>query len=147
MALIIGSLFLAGTTAFADNYNQIFMTDANGSTTPKTNFGWNETPWLYVKLSEIAESITSAWWTDPNGNKYKIFDAFSTDDIWLSPLNWSTIKKLGEWTITAVSHLDSGTVNQGRLSFTVTPEPVSSLLFILGGGALAGTKLMRSRKK
>jgi len=159
--MIIAVLFvmLAFTTpASADitDFLAIFTTDSYGSTTPKTSFGWNETPWLYVKLTSAALNVTSSWWLNPSLNPLaSVIESGARDEFWLTPVDqygnsiWDSIKALGTWTINAEAHFATIPMdkNTGSTIFTVTPEPVSSALFLIGGAALAGSKLYRSNRK
>lgn len=123
-----------------------YTTDAEGSATAKSNFGWNEKPWLYVKLSENAKHLTSTWWNAPNGGS---FDASignsSATTHWLSLSNWASVKTIGTWTAYGNAFYNTGVISNASTNFSVTPEPISSGLFLLGGATLA-LRIHRKRK-
>jgi hypothetical protein len=70
----------------------------------------------------------------------------SDPDTWLSLDDWDDVKKLGEWNVNAAyfyPNRDSGT---GKTDFTVTPEPISTILFCAGGITLVGRYHWKRRK-
>jgi hypothetical protein len=156
--LIIAVLAIAttwfGANAFASvqpSFEQIYMTDAAGSHTPKAgtipSFGWAETPYLYVKLGMggLSNVIFSLFYQDPQNSTQATPAMQSGDEYWFSPANWNNtgVKNLGAWKADLGAHYPGGYLYDSQ-SFTVTPEPVSSALFLLGGGALA---LYRYKRK
>lgn len=143
------------TNVFA-GFDKIYMTDAYGSYTEKTSFNWNETPWLYVKLPLQKLNATSAFWEGPLGSYYftnsmgfgqkRWFSLDSGIDSNGNPVAWGDVKKLGAWNINAGYFYAGGGSGEGTTSFTVTPEPVSSILFIAGGAVLAGRRYLKRKK-
>ena len=149
-----------------------YTTDSEFSVTPKVSFALNEQPWLYIHIPGQFDGMTdwrpivnSAWFYLPDGfftlsslraTKGDTGATNTVRDFWLTPGNWNDIKAPGIWGILGnYIYLTPpyGSVNKqfGSSSTffsvtTVTPEPVSSSLFLFGVGALAVKKL-RSKKK
>jgi hypothetical protein len=152
-AALILSAF-ASNPAFAawDRFEAIYMTDNATSTTPKLNqtFGWNETPYLYVKLRGGADNLATYWWTIGDWpNNIQVVQGHSDDEFYVNIANWHTpgIKKSGKWQVyTAGFYNDGSMYQESSAFFTVTPEPVSAALFLLGGVALAGRNYFFSKK-
>lgn len=143
-------LFLS-SQAQAGFFEKFYTVSSSGSTIEKSDFRYdNETPFLYVKLSDPGLSFKAAWWNDPSSDSYFTSEGPSANqETWLSLSNWDSVKEHGLWTIngsflSAGAPLDSGTASY---QFTVSPEPVSSALFIIGGLALGGRKFYNSRKR
>lgn len=170
--VLISSLFLSlifVTAAFAlpiDFDYQIYTVGDKFETTEKSVFGWDEKPWLYIKLPDIGYEFdkTKSFWWDPKGvndvshkNKSNIIKREDSDnEMWLSfkDITWfNKLREVGEWEIKANSklffpsnpYIDNITIN-GLARCTVNPEPVSSVLFLLGGGALAIAGRFRRKK-
>lgn len=159
------SLFiLANTQAFASNAQLElgpYMT-LEGSTTQKTNnvFGWNEKPFVFAQWgAEVLNqkhslNIGSLWkygtqveavdFARINLKKNPVEDSLA---FWDGVSDWDKHKKIGEWTVYYGWFNLCGAAGVKRLTFTVTPEPVSCMLFLLGGSALAAGKYIKSRKR
>ncbi len=158
--LLFMLLLLLGTRlAFASDFLSIYTVDADHSTTPKSDFKLDETPWLYLKLPEpmmsdpVLISFKVLFWLDQDPSVSDM-EKFSTSDtslreFWVTPSNWENIKQAGDWTVLAgftysyASGCDPDG-GQGETTFT-TPEPISASLFLLGGSAL-GLIAFRKRK-
>jgi hypothetical protein len=130
------------------------MTDAYGSTTPKTIFDWHEIPWLYLRLPESGFNFTRARWKSPSptGNRYLTGSIGYDQDIWLTLGNhWYEVRELGEWDIRArfIQHEPGSRpiFGRGATHFTVVPEPVSSILLVVGGAVLVGRHYWKKRKQ
>jgi YHS domain-containing protein len=128
------------------------MTDAAGSHTPKAgtipSFGWAETPYLYVKLGMggLTGYSSSFFWQIPQTGKQAAVISQSGNEYWFSPVEWNQgFKKTGTWNADINVFYAGGSL-YGSKTFTVTPEPVSTALFLLGGAALAGKKYFFSNK-
>jgi hypothetical protein len=129
-------------------YSKIWTVGSNGSADPKTVFYWNETPWLYLELPVEGLNFTGSWWEDPESNFYFADNGVSEAiEIWISLESWGVDKKPGDWNIDAFTSYASGSVVVGQASFTVVPEPASTILFLSGVGTLVVTRFWRSRKR
>ena len=151
---VVVFLFLAtaGTnSAVADLYMDLYMTDSFGSTTSQTVFDWDDTPWLYLQFPEGGWNATVSWWEDTDSNYYFTGSTPSTEqDIWLSINNWDSIKRIGLWEVNAVffhANRSRPTFGFDSTSFTVNPEPISSILFVSGGATLAFRHYRKKKKK
>lgn len=147
VGVILFSIIVITNTTFAD-FEEIYMTDDDGSFIKKNNFGWNEQPWLYLLLPKAGLSTVNSWWEDPNKEYHLVTAVIEEydDEIWLNLANWNTIKKLGEWNVRASYFYATGEIGAGSTRFTVTPEPISSVLFLIGGAALVTRRYYRTRR-
>jgi len=148
LAVVLFSIFALVNSAFAD-FEKIYTVGSEGSTTPKDSFDWDEQPWLYLELPSSNWNVTGSWWKDPDGTPYFTGSLPTTSDkIWLSLDNWFTVREVGQWNVSAVYFYANpeDPVGGGFAKFTVTPEPVSSILFLVGGASLAATRLRRRKK-
>ena len=157
----VSALFVALSTspAFAApnvNFVNLYTVSAAGSQIANSVFGFNQTPYLYLEVLDAGISSHATIFSDwkfsstildsenaVGGNNVKKF--------WLSPLNWNSIKQVGQWDVDASYRVNVTSNNQlmrfgsGTAKFTVTPEPVSASLFILGAGALAARGLRKKK--
>jgi len=164
--LFIFSLFL--TSASADNFSKIYMVSDLGNTTQKTDdyiLGGKQ-PWFYIQFSDsvtpatvVGNSNTTATWAwddNPSGNTYLKFYNSTLNGAWGNLGNWNSDARLGNWSIQITTPLNANP-GSGVLSGTyvgntqfkvsnVVPEPVSCILFLLGGGALAGVRKLRRKQ-
>src|SRR3989338_5646677 len=130
-------------------FEEIYTVDNNGSTTLQNVYSMSQTPWLYLALPNQGFHFDVAIWTDPNNVlAAQTFGPSTSSQVWFSPFNWNSIKQPGVWTI-AASYLypfPTPSSGNGVTSLTVTPEPVSSGLFLLGGAALAAAGIRKKLK-
>jgi hypothetical protein len=162
------TLILSVSPAGADappDFIDIYTVDADGSTAAKSSYDISQTPWLYLHIPGQYNAgtdwtpIVGANWSlnsDPNHFSITMKSGVKTTDreFWLTPLNWNSIKSLGDWSIYAgyvyfnstftPQQTSSGIQNGATL--TITPEPISMALFGLGAGVL-GLAGFRRRKK
>ncbi len=154
-------LFIAmASSAFAGidrNGVTMFMTDNNSAipTSSQTTFALSETPYLFIgfpsSFSNLWKSDASLW-KNPDGLiKGFTVSPFANTNNWYTISNWDRVKTTGLWKVDA-GYLGVGFFNVKSggeaLNFKVVPEPFSSALFLLGGGALAlGAYRRRSTKK
>lgn len=155
LVLILAVLFMA----FAGNacangtsggFDEIYMTDHYGGTDERSTFGWDDKPWLYLKLPAAGVAETNSTWTDPLGADSLTDENVSgLIEVWLGFDNWNEIRRAGLWHVNATYDFlyTSDPSGSGACTFTVTPEPVSSVLFLLGAGVLGAGLKKRSGKK
>lgn len=158
IALIFFATLMTGN-AFAA-FQSIYMTNAFGSYTQQTEFSWDETPWVYLQMPNAGLNSTAVFWNSPdttvyfNRSKMGIgqeywFSLDSGVDSLGNSVSWADIRETGEWDINA-SYVYAGrrmNSGEGSTSFTVTPEPVSSVLFIAGSAVLAGRRYWNKTQK
>ncbi len=131
-------------------------------------FAFDEKPWLHLVIPDDVDFTwdltTSAWTAEGSGvpnftipildsfvrdTKNSIYVSFN-DNRWFGLNGWQEIRKTGDWDINAWSVVFDGFRIAGKFngdaSFTVTPEPVSAVLFWLGGGLLAAQVVRKKRK-
>jgi len=154
LTLSVALLFtvLASSNACAD-FSQFKMVGSAGSTVEKTTFDWNETPYLYVKLPRIGvyADINTDWLSPDTSifesNKSVVLPGIlDSKSQWISLEDWNDVKQIGTWTVSGTyGYLLPCASGSGTASFVVTPEPVSLLLYGLGGLPIAA-HLIRRRK-
>jgi hypothetical protein len=157
--------------AFAQSFSTA-KRNSDQSWTDTSTFNHTEKPWLHFSYKGFFnKDITLASWNYPapgssyymdnflvdNAEYLKFVDDSGETNLYLAfdDATWSNIIKPGEWDISAASILVNKQNEWGwpayqayyknNLKFTVTPEPASCLLFLLGGGAVVGAR--RFRKK
>lgn len=153
----------AGQNAFAD-FTQYTIVGAIGDkeTNEKLVFGFNETPYLYMKLPDTGNVFTGSFWRDPDasisyvstkntGPEASHISASGSGlisglDRWITLSNWDTVKKVGEWEVNSNYFHTNGSTGFSTASFTVTPEPIAMVLFVIGGLPIAAS-LYRNRNK
>jgi hypothetical protein len=106
----------------------------------------------------------STWWSpDPDADTIRGDSASGKGtDVWLTSGNWFTgaIGKdnnkvfgdgaTGIWQVDGESNTKIGNKRvkeMGSVYFHVAPEPISAILFLLGGAGLVTRKLVSNRKK
>jgi hypothetical protein len=152
-ALVTNNAFASMPPPSYVSFDEMHMTSLNGTYDTRTTYDLNETPWLYLKLpaeTESSHNVTGSWWNDPDNEVYFLSNdsgqPTSDQEIWLS-LNWNSVKKVGQWDVNAFYSAANGTYGSGDTHFTVTPEPVSYLLFITGGAILTLKRCLKRRKR
>ncbi len=152
--LMFGFVFLfvlsAGSVAEASYFEEIYMTNMDGGTTPVDVFDWHEQPWLFVRVPESDPSdqlrVDWSWWHSPDSDITQSFDTTTDTVAWLTLDDWDSAKRAGDWQVNAAYFYTGGERGGGSTSFTVTPEPVSSVLFLLGGLSLFGFEYKKRKK-
>jgi hypothetical protein len=143
-----------------------FYTTDKDSSIPKVEFGWDEQPYSYLFIDRdsfdtIPEVLDIKWqWFYVDDLYYEEHYFYfpwneSTDEegnfrIWESPQYWLSMREFGDWSARVVWRAEiegNWTGYRWRsFDFTVTPEPVSSILFITGGAILIGRRYLRRKK-
>lgn len=122
--------------AHAVGFVELFPVNSPVSTTPQYEFDQGETPYIYMKLSipDSAIAATISGWNDPDGLGYSSdVEVNANTERWAFLSNWSNVEKAGPWTIHA-NYFDSFNNNVvASTNFTVTPEPATMSLLLLGG--------------
>ena len=155
--IILLMTMLMSNNIFAQGFSVISV-GGNNSIVEKSGFGWYETPWLYTSLPENGKHGTTALWKSPDNNYYLTSFTGDKGKEWFSLDNgnavglsagWDSIKEAGEWNV-SVAYMqftqNGPSTMSGATSFTVTPEPVSSILFLAGGGTLAFRRFWGKKK-
>lgn len=137
--LAVIALFSINAAAYAD-YDDFRITGAL-STDTQTEFGQSEIPWLWVDLNGALG--IRGWWAElpVSGDINDIAQlANGATTIWapLTNWGWTTPAETGDYGVRLKGY--------GNRFFTVTPEPISSALFLFGGAAL-GIRAYRKRSK
>lgn len=138
------------------SFDEIKMVDSYSSTTEQNMFGLDETPWLYLKLPEskftgpLADlNLTFSFFQGPENTKYFTSGGLSLKrENWLSLSSWDSIPnsaKVGDWDVYA-NFVGFAGIGAGTTKFTVTPEPISMILFLFGGMPLVAS-LYRKKKQ
>lgn len=156
-ALMLSTLTGRASAAFFDEFK---MVGSNTSKVLQSSFNLAETPYLYYKLSpNTVGSKVFSFWLSPLSNTSLATEITSiAPDIdapfdpvsqgWVSLANWGSIpdsEKIGNWNITGYLKTGSIYADCVTTSFTVTPEPMSMILYGIGGLPIAAT-LFRRRK-
>ena len=133
-----------------------YMTFASPDTTPQTTFGWNETPFVYLELSGINPGRTlnlqNIWKYGGSVEDTQTFTSTGSSlTDWRGLSNWLGTglgsRKAGDWTVeTTWGYNGSKYTTTAKNAFSVTPEPVSLVLFGLGAGVLGLSRLRRKKK-
>lgn len=122
--------------AHAVGFVELFPVNSPVSTTPQYEFDQNETPYIYMKLAipDSAIAATISGWNDPDGQGYfSGVEVNANTERWAFLSNWSNVEKAGPWTIHA-NYFDSFNNNVvASTNFTVTPEPATMGLLLMGG--------------
>jgi hypothetical protein len=155
---------LALAESYGDNGFFMQMTNSNGGTNTVYDFGRNELPYLHLHMPGSANQVDySTWWSPvPDADPIKGDSANSTsNDVWLTSGNWFTgaigqdnNKVFGDgatgiWGVDGESNTKIAGNNvkeMGSVSFRVAPEPISAVLFLLGGAGLVTRKLTIRKK-
>ncbi len=136
-ALVAALVLGASVVAHADSLS-VNPVDADGSTTIKNIFSFDETPYIHLHLPGVGLNFAGSFWNSPTNLNHFASHGPSTDqDIWFSLTNWNTVREQGNWGVIANFFSSQGLSGSDQTSFTVTPEPLSAALFVVGGLTLA----------
>lgn len=129
-----------------EDFEEIYMTDDIGSFEEKSFYEWDETPYLYLRLPEGGPNYAGTWWEDPYSNYYFTGGTGFGQDIWFSLDTWTDVQEKGMWNINAFYMVAGGPIGTGTTDFTV-PEPMTLILFTLGGGGILASKFLLRKKR
>ncbi|GBD97597.1 MAG TPA: PEP-CTERM sorting domain-containing protein [Nitrospirae bacterium] len=157
LGVVVFLLAVSANGVFAGDLSIVnfYTVGSDGSTDMVDTFGWDETPWIYYEISagDPGNNYTvEATWTDPDGSASDSETSFNADNsgptqVWQSLAEWDSKKSLGDWTVDGTYFRSDEPQNAvyASTSFTVTPEPVSSILFLVGGATLGFRRLRKNR--
>jgi hypothetical protein len=154
LIIIFISLVVFTGSASAD---LAYMTVGDGDTTAQpgtpATYNWEQSPWLYFTSPSNILTYSISWWNAAGSpvitNTYEF--TTGTSSIWHGFdefADWAAIRKAGDWTVKAdYSYYGGGPGTTGNINFRINavPEPISSALFLLGGGAIAVLKLRKKK--
>ncbi|MFA6610197.1 MAG: PEP-CTERM sorting domain-containing protein [Candidatus Omnitrophota bacterium] len=149
--LLISLSFISAS--FAEDDFFIRMVTGNNQTTAQTDatYGWTQEPWLYISLPSPVFSYTITWW-NLSGTPTWISNLTTNDqgktELWSNVADWFNepgSRHTGLWNVKAIYTAD-GQAYSKETTFTVTPEPISSALFLLGGVGLTAWQIRRKKK-
>ncbi|MHA1558848.1 MAG: PEP-CTERM sorting domain-containing protein [Alphaproteobacteria bacterium] len=131
---------LAGTA-----FPSIYMSKSVGGAA-ETTFGLNDTPYLHLELPgmEGDSAFTGSFWNFKGFDSEFVGELSTSKTRWLSLDNWSSVVKEGNWAVSANYFYPNGATASQTIGFTVTPEPMAMVLFLVGGLPL-GFNLLRKR--
>lgn len=158
-AVAVLGLALAGAIVFAPAakadlpaFNEFKIVGAYGSTTEQTHFNSNsgQIPFLYVQVdpSVLKNNLKiKTIWQSPEFHAYNIKDiANYKGEAWITLVNWNKKNRHGEWEVEGVYKYKGQFSPEASASFVVTPEPLSMVLFGLGGLPIAARVLRRKQQ-
>lgn len=160
-AVIFVCLFCAQPAAKAwaedltvNKYANFYTVANSGSTDEVTDFTLDSKPWLYLQLDTDSNISNTISWSVPSSTD-SIIQSVTTSGstgTWISmtDADWDTYKTTGSWAVSGSAlGYESGkfTFYASASDFTVTPEPLSCVLFVTGGGLLAVLKRKRKTVK
>jgi len=161
-AVIALLLFAAqpGAKAWAatGDYAAFYTVASSGSTSATSEFNLDSKPWLYLKFNTTDDIVNSVSWSTPESFDVatspvvveNLTSTYSEYWISMSDADWNTYAATGEWNVAALSRSGlkgSYTYYIQDKDFTVTPEPLSCVLFLTGGGLLVALKRKRKLVK
>ena len=126
----------AVNNAHAVGFVELFPVNSSISTTPQYSFDQGETPYLYMNLSipDGAIAATISGWNDPDNLGYfSDFEVNANTERWAFLSNWSSVEKVGPWTIHANYFDSTGNNIVASTDLNVVPEPATMSLLLMGG--------------
>jgi len=155
------------TSAQAQSAPDLYTSATQGGSA-QTEYTMESAIYAYLNRALAdTSSRTIASISSPTGDDYTIYfssksyDLTNSQDSWYNldsltyydindvEYTWSQIKNEGVWYLDFTykySYPNAGSNGSVESSFTVTPEPISSALFLIGGGALLSIRRKRIQK-
>lgn len=132
----------------------IYTVESDGSTTFEDEFTLTgEKPWLYMNIpgDPVLNGLAISWWDAPSNTQQElVYDgSVSSNQVWLAldDATWDSIKEVGAWKVdgsySIVTNNFDVVQEKGSANFTVTPEPISSVLFLVGGAGLVARRFRK----
>ena len=140
--LTLAAFMLLVCSASLVEAGEFFITDSAGI--EQSSFAFDETPWLSITLKAQEKEVIGGWWKEiPGGAQNPISKSGLVGGqsyLWaFTDWGWPIPQTEG----TYQAHVNGyGT----ERTFTVTPEPISSVLFLIGAAALTGAGIKRRKK-
>ena len=147
LAVIFTSILCIPNDVYARaefSFDEIKIVNSYGSIIGQDEFGFNETHWLYMKMSKPGQVTTESSWN----LDVVVWNTTTTgpnEERWITLSDWNS-NKVGAWDVTSTYLYPNGNTGSDTTSFTVSPEPISMILFLFGGMSLAAS-LYRKKKK
>ncbi|MCX7927463.1 MAG: PEP-CTERM sorting domain-containing protein [Candidatus Omnitrophica bacterium] len=144
---------------------ELYMTKNANDFLEQENFVVQDTPWLYMKLHDSVYRVTGNWWFWNKGNQNYLltFDTQALDpnlwqsvasdnsdytkNLWLRRLDITQYTAHDQWW--HINQVKAYGLNGGKhqTKYHVTPEPISSALFLVGAAAFGLRRFTGKKKK
>ncbi len=112
-------------------------------------FSLDETPYLFVEFADALDSDFIHGDYYPQSGDFlgstSVTDIGISTKFWFNLEDWDSNKSQGIWQIDTDLSFGETAGHSAPTSFTVTPEPISTALFLIGGAPIA-LSLYRRRK-
>lgn len=135
-----------------------FMT-LSGSVTAKDAFEWHEEPFVYSWFSNVDPllefQVTRTWMYGLTevAKEQETFSGLASIENWRGLSNWADVRQAGDWFVTTEFGYTgssftgfAGSMMTVNPAVTVTPEPLSAALFLIGGLAMAAGRTLKRKQ-
>ncbi|GEM_PF-3823009 len=160
VGLLIAMVSFYGAANASATSNVFFVETVDSSYVADDDFLYQvDMPYLHMHFPSDTQSFIAEWWTSPSstmsdyfivslpqaaGDTYTSFKSLVFTDLNGINKNWSEIEEVGLWTMTATYWKGSAQISSSsEFRISAVPEPVSSVLFLLGGTGLVAFRRMR----